>query len=93
MESNPCLILTRNNLELTKRCIESVRAQDCGDLFIRVVDNGSTDGTMQWLETFDDIQDWYFSDNNGVSAGWNLVLNDEFSSRGAITSSSSTTTP
>ena len=75
---NPCLILTRNCLDLTKRCVESVRKQDCGDVWIRVVDNGSTDGTPDWCDANEDIQGWFYLKNEGVSRGWNLALDDEF---------------
>ena len=66
MESNPCLILTRNNLELTKRCIESVQAQDVPTEII-ILDNGSTDGTA-------DMASISFPRNEGVSFGWNFAL-------------------
>jgi GT2 family glycosyltransferase len=82
MEANPVLVLTHNCLELTKKCIDSIRKQDI-ETIIRVVDNASSDGTIEWLGAQDDIQDWYFDKNMGVSAGWNLVLEDEFESQGA----------
>jgi len=44
---NPVLILTHNCLDLTKRCVESIRAQDI-DITLQVIDNGSTDGTEEW---------------------------------------------
>lgn len=79
---NPVLILTHNCLELTKRCVESVRAQDI-ETYLRIFDNGSTDGTREWLE-----QNWCESDykftwschdlntptNKGVSYAWNHNL-------------------
>jgi len=46
---NYVLMLTRNNLELTKRAVESVRAQDI-PTFVCMVDNGSTDGTQEHFE-------------------------------------------
>jgi GT2 family glycosyltransferase len=71
---NPCLILTRNNLDLTKRCVDSVRTQDIPvDIF--VVDNGSTDGTREWLyDEYVDISMFLREKNEGVSKGWNLGL-------------------
>jgi GT2 family glycosyltransferase len=39
-----------NNLELTKKALASVFAQDVGPLEIWFVDNGSTDGTREWVE-------------------------------------------
>ena len=73
---NPCLILTRNNLDLTKRCVESVFAQDI-PVAPWVVDNGSTDGTIQWLIDNDLFLDG--ADHNaGVSKGWNCGLGTLF---------------
>lgn len=77
---NGVLTLTHNNLSLTKRFVDSIRAQDiqCGIAF---VDNGSTDGTKQWIMDFT-CNFIFFSDNNGVSAGWNAGL-DRFFFSGA----------
>ena len=66
---NPVLILTCNNLELTKRCVESAWSQDI-ETTIFVEDNGSTDGTMEWLK--ESHFDWCSNPRNeGVSFGWN----------------------
>jgi len=84
---NPVLILTHNCLELTKKCVESVRDQDI-PTEILIWDNCSTDGTVKWL--VDSIQNgfrankidglWgHFSDlNKGVSVGWNWGLDHFF---------------
>ena len=69
---NPVLILTHNCLELTKRCVESVRAQDI-ETTLEVIDNGSTDGTREWLSA-QDINNVSFETNLGVSLGWNQGL-------------------
>lgn len=47
---NAVLMICYNNLELTKRAVESVRAQDI-PVDIHFVDNGSTDLTWGWAET------------------------------------------
>jgi GT2 family glycosyltransferase len=70
---NPVVILTRNNLDLTKRCIASVRAQDI-PVEIHIFDNGSTDGTVEWLES-ERILRTRVARNAGVSYGWNCHLN------------------
>jgi len=44
------VIPTFNRLELTKRCIESIRLHTQSPYEILAVDNGSADGTVQWLE-------------------------------------------
>lgn len=72
MDSNPVLILTHNCLELTKRCVASVRAQDIPTTIVGV-DNGSTDGTDEWLRS--NGYRWFgFNHNAGVSKGWNAGL-------------------
>lgn len=74
-EMNPVLILTHNNLELTKRCVESVKAQDIPTRII-VYDNGSSDGTREWFSQHRlEIDTYYGKDHNsGVSAGWNCMI-------------------
>jgi GT2 family glycosyltransferase len=69
---NPVLILTRNNLELTKKCVESVRGQDI-DTSLYVFDNGSTDGTPEWLLRQHAVK-WLSPENVGVSRGWNVAI-------------------
>jgi GT2 family glycosyltransferase len=69
---NPVLILVHNCLELTKRCVESVRAQDI-ETRVEVIDNGSTDGTREWLSA-QGIDNIAFETNLGVSLGWNQGL-------------------
>ncbi|NTW77915.1 MAG: glycosyltransferase, partial [Syntrophaceae bacterium] len=44
------IILTNNQLELTKKCIRSIRKHTPEDHEIIFVDNGSTDGTVKWLQ-------------------------------------------
>jgi GT2 family glycosyltransferase len=72
----PTLILTHNNLELTKRCVESVLAQDISTEIL-FVDNGSSDGTVDWILGFTK-KVHNFNRNLGVSFGWNVGLSDFF---------------
>jgi GT2 family glycosyltransferase len=46
------LFLCYNNLRLTKDALASLAAQDIGELDLLVVNNGSTDGTEEWLSDF-----------------------------------------
>ncbi|GEM_PF-3406857 len=43
------ILLTRNNLEYTQKCLESIRRYTPEPHEIIVVDNGSTDGTVEFL--------------------------------------------
>lgn len=75
---NPVLVLTYNNLELNKRCIESVRAQNI-PTYLYVWDNGSTDGTADWLSEKGVVDmGMMHPENKGVSYGWNCGLDDLF---------------
>jgi GT2 family glycosyltransferase len=78
---NPVLILTRNNLDLTKRCVESVRNQDV-ETDLLVVDNGSEDDTDFWLRE-EGIGAMFLDSNKGVSYGWNIGLSYWFGERNA----------
>ena len=71
---NWILLLTYDNLDLTKAAIDTFRAQDIeGGVEILVVDNGSSDNTRQWLHTQPDLN-VIFHDTNSVSGGWNTGL-------------------
>ncbi|MDI9556513.1 MAG: glycosyltransferase [Pseudomonadota bacterium] len=48
-ETISIVILTFNELEYTKRCVESIRQHTPEAHEIVFVDNGSTDGTVKWL--------------------------------------------
>ncbi len=48
IEVHPVVMPVRNGLELTKRAIVSILAQDI-PVQVHVVDNHSTDGTAEWL--------------------------------------------
>lgn len=79
---NAVLMLTRNNLALTKKAVESVLSQFI-PVELLVFDNGSTDGTSEWLPTNDPgskFMAWRSLLNQGVSAGWNWGLDYFFRS-------------
>jgi GT2 family glycosyltransferase len=78
---NPVLILTHNCLELTKKCVESVVWQQDIPTDLFIYDNGSTDGTHDWLAKnrayINPSRDCCYSINcvnSGVSYGWNTCL-------------------
>jgi GT2 family glycosyltransferase len=71
--SHPILILTRNNLDLTKKCLDSVLKQDV-PIQPWIVDNGSSDGTQEWAKN-NGFRYIFFDRNYGVTYPWNVGLN------------------
>lgn len=69
---NPILTLTHNGLEMTQRAVDSFLTQDI-EVGIYVLDNGSTDGTADWLEKCGLLTE-ACDLNAGVSSGWNHGL-------------------
>lgn len=67
---NPVLIVTHNCLAQTQRCVASIEAQDIPTRLL-IIDNGSTDGTVEWLTGRDSIR---FNYNAGFSKGVNTGL-------------------
>jgi GT2 family glycosyltransferase len=81
---NPILILTHDNLEYTKRCVESVLTQDIPTSIV-LFDNGSKDGTVEWAKTELPKGTLIIQvpENLGVSYGWNAGLDLLFKDNGA----------
>lgn len=73
---HPVIMLCHNALPLTQRAVESVLKQDV-PVQLRIVDNHSTDGTWEWLQT-QQVMRWQFKPALGVSAAWNFALTDVF---------------
>lgn len=63
--------MTFNNLECIKLCIDSIRKFTTNPIEIIVIDNGSKDGTVQWLSDQNDILKIYNNDNLGFPKGCN----------------------
>lgn len=70
------IILTLNNLEYTKRCIESIRKYTLEPYEIIVVDNGSKDGTIEYLESQADIKLIKNPTNLGFAMGNNIGMKE-----------------
>ena len=74
------IILSYNNLEMTKDCIESIRA-NCKDINYELIliDNGSTDVSALWLSKQKDIKLISNDTNVGFPAGCNqgIMASDE----------------
>jgi O-antigen biosynthesis protein len=66
------IILTHNQLDYTKLCIESIRKFTKSSSYeIIVVDNCSTDGTLEWLKQQKDLKIVINSENEGFPKGCN----------------------
>jgi len=68
-------IVTYNSGRFIKTCLESVLEQKCAEKEIIVVDNGSTDGTCDILEQFEDrCRVIYNQENMGFAAAQNQAI-------------------
>lgn len=66
------VILTYNNLDYTKLCIDSIRRYtEPGMYEIIVIDNCSIDGTVEWLKEQPDLRVIYNKENFGFPKGCN----------------------
>jgi O-antigen biosynthesis protein len=68
------IILTYNQLEYTKKCIDSIRLHTNSNYEIIVVDNASNDDTIHYLQEQKDIKVIYNSQNLGYAKGNNQGL-------------------
>ena len=69
------VILTWNGIKFTKTCIESIKRHGIPEnVQIVVVDNGSTDGTVEYLQSFSWIKLILNRKNLGFSRGNNMAL-------------------
>lgn len=67
------VIVTYNRLPLLIRCIESIRNQRNQACDIIVINNGSTDGTYEWLKTQSDIKVLH-QENLGGAGGFYIGM-------------------
>lgn len=66
------VMLTYNNLDYTKVCIESIRKYNkLNNYEIIIIDNNSTDGTVEWLKEQKEIKVILNNENKGFPAGCN----------------------
>lgn len=66
------IILSYNNIQITKECIESIRTNnDINSYQLIVIDNASTDGIQNWLTQQEDIIYKLNKENKGFPAGCN----------------------
>ncbi|MXQ54877.1 glycosyltransferase [Shimazuella alba] len=65
------VILTYNQVEMTKRCIDSIREHTPENYELIVVDNHSTDDTVSYLKEQKDIVCIFNDENRGFAGGCN----------------------
>lgn len=65
------VILTHNQLGMTKRCLDSICKHTPEDMELIVVDNASTDGTVQYLKEQPDVKLILNQENAGYPKGCN----------------------
>jgi len=70
--------LTRDRLEYTKQCFETLKQKAGYDYDHYVIDNGSTDGTQEWLKEQELKKVIYNSSNVGISKASNQALDEIF---------------
>jgi GT2 family glycosyltransferase len=69
-------ILTHNALEYTQRCLASLAEHTRQPHSIYILDNGSTDGSVEWLRAQEaaNLKVTFSRNNLGVPAGRNLLI-------------------
>jgi len=60
-----------NQVAYTKLCIKSLRNSDIGDAELLLIDNGSSDGTAEYLDTCSDLRLIRNNINLGCAGAWN----------------------
>ena len=70
LDSVSIVILTFNELEYTQQCVESIRKHTPEAHEIIFVDNGSTDGTVKWLQKLVQENGHYKLIENGKNLGF-----------------------
>lgn len=68
------LTLTRDRLAYTKHCFETLRENAGCDFDWFILDQGSQDGTPEWLLEQDDLDVTLMEENIGICRGLNLLL-------------------
>ena len=68
------VICVFNNLEYTKRCIDSVKKNTSVPYHLILVDDGSTDGTREYLKTIEKAEVILGDENKGVIVSYNKGL-------------------
>lgn len=70
------LTLTRDRLPFTQHCFQTLRDNAGVEFDWYILDQGSTDGTVDWLLGQDDLDVTELGENVGISAGLNILLDE-----------------
>ncbi len=66
-----------NGRHLLKDCLDSLLRQTCSDFSVTVVDNGSSDGSVEWLAaTYTEVRCVVLPENRGFSAAVNAGIDE-----------------
>jgi len=66
------IIVNWNHGHLIRDCVDALLAQHYNSLDVTVVDNGSQDGSQEWIPCrYPDVRLWRFSDNRGFARAFN----------------------
>lgn len=68
------VVVSWNGKHLLQECLPSIQRQSFTDLEIIVVDNGSTDGSLEFLRTFPSVQVIALPENHGFAGPNNLAF-------------------
>lgn len=74
MQSISAVVVTWNSLDLIGACLDSIHRQTLAPAQVIVVDNGSVDGTAEWLRTRPDVEVIANPKNRGFAAANNQAL-------------------
>lgn len=78
MNKTVAIVLTYNRLALLKECISSLRGQSAPVDQILVVNNASTDGTLEWLSEQQDLLVFTMPFNMGGSGGFVKAITEAY---------------
>ena len=68
--------LCRDRLEFTQHCFDRLYENAGCEFTHFVLDQGSTDGTREWLEHQPHLEVCALPENIGISRGWNLMIDE-----------------
>lgn len=71
------IIPNYNGMNYLPDCMEALRAQTCQDFTVLVVDNGSKDGSAEWLKE-QEIPTVFLPENLGFSGAVNIGIKESF---------------